>query len=195
MEGHLKEKNIELPVKDETPIQTSYQPEVYLSLELKDETPIQTSYQPEVYISLELKSEDGIYYQLIIGILRWMVELGMIYICLEVYMMLSHLALLQEGNMEKLYNVFEYLKKYHNYYLVINPSDQVIDQYEFERQYCTSSDFGHVSGKEDITSNMPDTHGLGFVVTARVDAEHDVDTATLRSRTGFIIHMDSAPVY
>ena len=49
-EGYFKDNNIKLLVKAETPIQTSY--------------------QPELNISPEIKSEDGAYYQYIIGILR-----------------------------------------------------------------------------------------------------------------------------
>ena len=47
------------------------------------ETPIQTSYSPELEISAELKPMEASYFQSLIGILRWLVELGRIYICLE----------------------------------------------------------------------------------------------------------------
>ena len=70
----FNEKNIKLPVKDETPIQASY--------------------LPDIDILSELKSKDGSYYQLIIGILIWVVEIGRIDIFLEVYMVLSYLVLL-----------------------------------------------------------------------------------------------------
>ena len=68
--------------------------------------------------------------------------------------------------------MFAYLKKYHNYEIVLNRSDQVIDQAEFEHQDWTSRDFGHVSGKEDLPTNLLDSRGLGFVITSRVDASH-----------------------
>ena len=44
-------------------------------------------YHPEIDVTPELKPEDAAYYQSLIGILRWMVELGRIYICCEVSMM------------------------------------------------------------------------------------------------------------
>ena len=40
--------------------------------------------------------------------------------------------------MDKIYHVFVCLKKYHNSELVLNPSNQVIDQAGFERQDWTS---------------------------------------------------------
>ena len=59
----------------------------------KAETPIRTSYRPELDVSSELGPCDGAYYQSLIGILRWMVEIGRVDICLETSMMSSHLAL------------------------------------------------------------------------------------------------------
>ena len=66
-------------------------------------------------------------------------ELGRINICLEFYMMPSHLELPWEGNLEQLYHVFVYLNKYHNSEHLLNQSDQVIDQAKFDRQYWISS--------------------------------------------------------
>ena len=73
--------------------------------------------------------------------------------------------------MEQLYHVFAYLNKYHSSELVLNPSDQVIDQAEFGRQYWTSGKFFYVFGKEDIiTPNICAPRGLTFVDMERVDA-------------------------
>ena len=74
-----------------------------------------------------------------------MIDLGRIDICLDVSMISNHLELPQEGHLEQLYHMFEYLKKYHNSELVLNPSDQVIYQANFERQNWTSREFVHVS--------------------------------------------------
>ena len=60
--------------------------------------------------------------------------------------------------------MFEYLK-HHNSELVLDPSDQVIDQAEFEHQYWTSSEFGHFYGKEDLPPNILASSGVGFLVT------------------------------
>jgi hypothetical protein len=46
------------------------------SLPAKAKTPLSSGYRPEVDISEELGPEDASYYQSLIGILRWMVELG-----------------------------------------------------------------------------------------------------------------------
>ena len=61
-------------------------------------------------------------------------------------MLSSHLALLHEGHLEQVFQIFGYLKKYHNTKLVYDPSDPEIDPTEFERRNWTSSKFGHIDG-------------------------------------------------
>jgi hypothetical protein len=165
-----------------------------MKLPSKAETPIRTSYRPELDVSSELGPCDGAYYQSLIGILRWMVELGRVDICLETSMMSSHLALPREGHLAQLYHIFAYLKKYHNSEMVFDPSDPAIDESQFEKQDWTSSEFGHVQ-KEELPGNMPEPRGLGFIMRAKVDADHAADTVTRRSRTGFLVYLNSAPIY
>ena len=79
----------------------------------KADTPLTTTYRPELDVSSELNVADAAYYQSLIEILRWMVELGRVDVCLEVSMMSSHLALPREGHLEHVLHIFAYLKKYH----------------------------------------------------------------------------------
>ena len=80
----------------------------------KAETPLMTSYRPELDVSSELTSRDSAYYQSLIGILWWIVELRRIDICLEVSMMSSHLAMPRKGHLYQVLHIFAYLCKYHN---------------------------------------------------------------------------------
>ena len=52
-----------------------------------------SGYRPEIDITPELGSEDAAYYHSLIGVLRWIVEMGRIYINVEASMLSSHLAL------------------------------------------------------------------------------------------------------
>ena len=165
------------------------------NLPTKADTPLRTTYRPELDVSPELKPVDAAYYMSIIGILRWIVELGRIDICLECSMMSSHLAMPREGHLYQVFQIFGYLKKYHNTEMVYDPSDPVVDESSFERRDWTSSEFGHIQGTEELPANMPEPRGLGFVMRAKVDADHAGDTVTRRSRTGFIIYLNSAPIY
>ena len=42
----------------------------------KTDTPLTTTYRPELDVSRELHVDDAAYYQSLLGILRWIVELG-----------------------------------------------------------------------------------------------------------------------
>ena len=115
--------------------------------------------------------------------------------CLEVSMMSSHLALPREGHLLAVFHIFAYLQKYHNTELVFDPSDPVINEADFQRQDWTSSEFGHINGEEELPRNMPEPRGLGFKILAKVDADHASDTVTRRSRTGFLVYLNSALVH
>ena len=107
----------------------------------------------------------------------------------------SHLALPRECHLEQVLHMFAHLKKYHNTEMVFDPSEPMIDESLFGAKDWTSTEFGHVQGKEELPSNMPQPRGLGFIVHAKVDADHASDTVTRRSRTGFLVWINSALVY
>ena len=122
----------------------------------KVDTPMRSTYHPELDVLEELSSSDASYYHSLIGILRWIVELGRVDVCLEVSMMSSHLALPRKGHMEQVMQIFGYLRKYHNAELVFDPSDPTINEQDFDRRDWASSEFRHVEGKEDLPPNMPE---------------------------------------
>ena len=171
----------------------SYLSEKGEKLPCKATTPLSSNYRPEVDISDELDSADAAYYQSLIGILRWMVELGRIDLTCEVSMMSSHLALPRSGHLKQLIHIFAYLKKNHNSELVFDPSDPEIDMNTFERKDWASTEFGTIS--EILPGNAPPPRGQGFTMRAYVDADHAGDAITRRSRTGFLVYLNMAPIY
>ena len=166
-----------------------------LKLPTRAETPMRTSYRPEMDITPELDAKNSAYYQSLIGILQWVVELGCVDICLAVSMMSVHLALPRKGHLDQVLQIFGYLKKYHNTELVHDPSEPEIELSQFERRDSMASEFGHVVGKEETPKDMPEPRGMGFVIQAKVDADHASDTTTRRSRTGFLVYINSAPIF
>ena len=42
---------------------------------------------------------------------------------------------------------------------------------------------------------MPESRGLGFIMHAKVNADHASDMTTRRSRTGFLVYLNCAPIY
>ena len=127
-------------------------------------------------------------------LLCWIVKLGCVDVCLEYSMLSSHLALPREGHPYQLFQVFAYTKKYHNTEMVVyDPSNPCIDESTFELKDWTSSKFGHIQGKEELPSNMPEPRGQGFMINVKVDADHASDTVMRRSRTRFFVYLNCAP--
>ena len=52
-----------------------------------------------------------------------------------------------------------------------------------------------LQGEEELPGNAPPPRGKEFLVRAKVDADHAGDTQTRRSRTGFIVYLQCAPIY
>ena len=75
-------------------------------------TPLANGYRPELDVTPELKADGVQYYQELIGVLRWAVEIGRVDILLEVSMMSSHLALPRQGHLEQVLHIFGYLKSH-----------------------------------------------------------------------------------
>lgn len=174
--------------------------ETYLENEKADplpknvRAPLSTDYRPEVDVTTALSVKDASQYQSLIGVLRWIVELGRVDIAVEVSMMSSHLALPRIGHLKEVYRIFGYLKIHHNAEMVFDPTVPEIDDGLFQRRdWSTSEVDGEL--KEELPANMPRARGLGFIMRAFVDADHATDTMTRRSRSGFLIFLNNAPIY
>ena len=158
----------------------------------KPGTPIPTSYSPELDITPELISIDTAYYQSLVGTLRWVVELGRVDICLEVSLMSSHLALPREGHLDKLFHIFAYLKWKHRARVFFDPTHPSIDNDDFPR-HDREKHYGEV--KEVIPTNAPPLREKGFDMIGYVDADLAGDKVIRRSRKGFVIYLNQAPIY
>lgn len=166
------------------------------SLPRKAEAPMQSTYRPELDVSPELDSRDAAYFQSLIGILRWIVEIGRVDVCLECSVMSSHLALPREGHLNQVLHIFGYLKSHHNAEMVFDPSEPAdLDRKDFELRDWTTSEFGHLIGKEEIPENAPQPRGMGFTTRAKVDADHAADSVTRKSRTAFLVYLNCALIY
>lgn len=154
--------------------------------------PLSSGYHPECDISTELNTEDASYYQSLIGILRWIVEMGRIDVCCEVSVMSSHVALPREGHLQQLYRMMAYLKRFHNARLVLDPTYPDIDDGTFQPHDWTNF-YGRI--KEDIPQDAPDPLGPEFIIRVIVDASHASNKVNRRSRTGFIVFLNNAAIY
>ena len=152
-------------------------------------------YRPEVDLSPELAEKDASYYYLLIGILRWIVELGRVDICCEVSMMSSHLALPRKGHLEEVLHIFAYLKKHSNAEMVFDPTRCDFDRSLFPKEDWMYSSYGCEEPVEQLPPDMPKSLGESFTMRVYVDADHAGDQLTRRSRTGFVVFLNNAPIY
>ena len=153
--------------------------------------PFPRDYIPELDISPELAAKQANYYQSLMGILQWMVEIGRVDMLTEVSMMASQLAMPREGHLECVFHMFAYLKIKHNSRMVFDPTYPDIDMNAFKE--CDWKEF-YPGAKEAIPENKPEPRGKDVDLRLFVDADHAGDMVTRRSRTGFFIYMNMALV-
>ena len=96
-------------------------------------TPFPRDHRPELDTTPELSSDKANYYQLQIGILRWMVELGKVDMITEVSLLVSQLVNPREGHLEAIYRMFAYLKNKHNSRMAFDPTYPEIDMSVFKK--------------------------------------------------------------
>ena len=92
------------------------------TLPRKAPAPFETDYCPEIDISTELSSGDANYFQSLIIILQWIVELGRIDIAVEFSMMSLMMVMPRKDHLLQLYHIFAYLKQRYNREMVFNPT-------------------------------------------------------------------------
>ena len=156
-------------------------------------TPFTHDYRPEIDSSPELNASDANWYQELIGILRWAVELGRIDICFEVTALSSSLAMPRRGHLDAALHIFAYLKRETNRWILMDPTypgDFEGTQPYFETDW---KDF-YPDAHEKLPPSMPKPRGKHMVLTCFCDADHASNRLTRRSHTGIIILANQAPV-
>ena len=158
----------------------------------KASTPMSTSYRPELDVSPVLHATLANYYQSLIGVLRWAIEIGRIDITTEVSMLAAHMAMPREGHLFAVFQVFAYLKQKHNSRLILDPTLPKIDMEHFKGNEDWKSFYG--DAKEAIPPNAPQPRGKSVVLRMFVDSDHAGDQLTRRSRTGFVQMVNMSPI-
>ena len=112
-------------------------------LNAKAGAPISNGYRPEIEATDELRPVDAAYYQLLIGILRWVVELGRFNMCVKVSMLSSCLDMPRKGHIQQLFHIFAYLKKHQNTEMVFYPPFPYFDADKLQRQDWSQTVYGY----------------------------------------------------
>jgi hypothetical protein len=162
-----------------------------MRLPTKVSTPLAHKYRPEIDISPFLDSDHTRWYQQLVGILRWAVELGRIDIHLSVALLAQYLSQPRRGHLHQVFHVFAYLKAHSRSRIVLDPTVPKIDESSFEIADWTEF---YANAKEPIPPNAPEPRGKAVVISCFVDADHAGNLVTRRSHTGILIFCNRAPI-
>ena len=154
-------------------------------------TLMSTDYLPELDTTDELKSDGVQYYQELIGILRWAVELRRVDILLETALMSTYMASPRVGHLNQLYRMFGFLKLYPKRKLAFDPMHPKISEKMFKLyDWCNF----YRDTKESIPGDMPRPRGNPMSTHCFVDASHGSDRTKRRWQTGILIFCNNAPI-
>ena len=171
-------------VERELALQDAYLPK-------RTETPLSSGYRPELDFSAELEDSQVNYYQGLIGVLRWIVELGRIDLIVPVSLLSRYMVSPREGHLQQCYHIFAYLKQFNRSKLLFDDGEPTFDDSYFH--VCDWTEY-YPDAQEAIPPNMPEPLGHGVSTTCFIDADHAGCKVTRRSQTGLIIYVNKAPV-
>ena len=159
-------------------------------LQTRVSTPLATGYRPEIDSSPELDPRRANYYQGLIGILRWVVELGRIDIIVAVSQLSRYLAMPREGHLEQALHIFAYLKAHGRSTLVFDDTTPTFDE---DRFFQADWSEYYPDASDPLPPNMPPPRGRAATTTCFVDADHAGCLATRHSQTGILMFLQRAP--
>ena len=162
-----------------------------IELPSKAATPLSSGYRPELDMTPELSDSQASWYQGLIGVLRWMCELGRVDILLETAMMSRFTASPRQGHLVQVLHIFGFLKQNTKASLVFDDREP-----DYDPGIFVKADWGeyYVDAREAIPPNAPKPRGKPVRTTAWVDADHAGCRLTRRSQTGILLFVNSAPI-
>ena len=152
-------------------------------------TPLATSYRPESDF-LPLLDDDHLnWYQQLIGVLRWTVELSRIDTHLSMALLAQYLAQPRVGHLHQAFCVFAYLKTHPRSRIILDDSGPYVYEEQFTKVDWTSF---YPDAHESIPINAPPPRGNQILISCFVDSDHAGNHIMHRSRTGIIIFCNQA---
>ena len=155
--------------------------------------PFPSGYKPELDVIEELGPDLESRYLQLVGICRWVVEIGQVDIFLEVSLLSQYQLGPRLVHLEVLYNVFAYLKK-HKYMekLAYDLKTPEVNESAFNNNADQKDFYGDV--EEELPPKMPEPRGIVVRISDSVDANHARNVVTCRSHSGIIIFVQNAQI-
>ena len=161
---------------------------------------ISLKYKPELDISEFCEADHHQFYQQMVGIMRWMIEIGCLDITIKVSLMSCCLAQPRMGHLIQVLHMFSYLKSHQSMDLCYDPTKLTINESSTNQQdrACHRASVMktmYADATEDIPRDMPTPLGKSIQINAFVDADDAGNQTTLRSQIGIIIYGNMAPLF
>ena len=153
-------------------------------------------YRPELDTSAECDANQTQFYQNLIGILRWSVELGRIDIGFECASLSSYSAFPRTGHLQQALHVMKYLEIHHENELTFDPQEYFIsnnDRAIAESKFQAMSSL-YADATEEMPPNAPAPRGRAVQINCFVDSDHAGNRITRRSHTGILFYLNKAPI-
>ncbi|CAJ1940853.1 unnamed protein product [Cylindrotheca closterium] len=156
-----------------------------VTLKKKVHSTMPSGYKPELDSTAFVNDDTAILYMQLIGILRWLVELGCLDVAAKVSMLSSYNVMPCEGHFHAALHIFAYLQKHPDCILVMdcNYADHLrpLKKADYSQFYEFT--------KDKLPSDMPTPLGKAVEFTMFVDASHAANVVTCQSRTGVLIFL------
>ena len=138
-------------------------------------------------------------FQNLIGILRWLCELGRVDILYETSILSQYLAQPRMGHVLQAVNMFGYLERHNRTWLVLDPTRfdvrwQPLSNEESPIRRAELMKQLYPDAENLIPPGMPAPRGNAVDINVFVDADHAGNKVTRRSHTGIIVYVNSAPI-
>ena len=157
------------------------------------------TYRPELDSSDHCDDELVSVYQNLIGILRWLCELGRVDIHHETSLLSQYLAQPRQGHLTQALNIFFYLRHHSRCWMPLDPSSFDVDWSPRANEpspqvRATAMKQIYTEAEDVCPPNMPTPRGESVVINAFVDADHAGNLVIRRSHTGILIYCNLAPI-
>lgn len=156
------------------------------------------AYRPELDVSPFCNAEQHNLYQGLVGMLRWLIELGRIDVLLETAQLSTYLAAPRIGHLHQAIHIFHYLHKHNSSWIPMDPKKLILEYKgppdnapKIRREKMKNI---YRDACEDIPDNAPPPRGASVQINVYVDSDHAGNKVTRRSQTGILILLNMAPI-
>ena len=156
-------------------------------------------YRPELDVSTPCDADEHSFYLQLIGMARWMIELGRLDINMEIALLSRYMAAPRIGHLTQLLHIFQYLHSHRCMDLTFDPTKININEtttLPHQRANFKAKSMRNLypDSIDYLPPNAPPPLGKSLQINAFVDADLAGELTTRRSQTGIIIYANMAPI-